>query len=337
MPESKRHIIEIQDVMSVWDFTRNSELGLDPTKLTHGSSKKAYWKCPAGHSWLSTIANRVSGTGCTYCTGKYVLEGFNNIGATHPALAAQLKDQELTSKITSGSNTAVWWVCGLGHEWWTSPNSRTNKQKILGCPYCSNHLVLAGYNDIHTTHPELSKNLVHESDGYKVTYGSGSKVLWNCPLQHCWLSTVRDISHGNGCPKCSNSVSAPELRLLESIPEARGQRKAAPRFYPDIFVEHLNLYVEYDGGRWHIDRVEWDTNRTKILLELGYKVVRIREISPWFDLKHLPMRHENLLQLNVERLPDNSHVAGLWRIIEEWATEPLIEGINDKHYRTRQK
>ena len=55
------------------------------------------------------------------------------------------------------------------------------------CPYCENKKVLAGYNDLKTTHPNIAKEWGIENyllgiggpEGYK--YNSTKQVYWKCP------------------------------------------------------------------------------------------------------------------------------------------------------------
>ena len=51
-----------------WHPTRNDDL--KPDSVTIRSGKKVWWKCPKGHEWQSTIANRSAGHGCPYCSGR---------------------------------------------------------------------------------------------------------------------------------------------------------------------------------------------------------------------------------------------------------------------------
>ena len=104
----------------------------------------------------------------------------------------------------SGSHQKVWWVCSKGHEWQADIVSRVYGG---GCPYCSNHKVLVGYNDLLTTnfdiatewHPYKNGNL-SPSD---FTSGSNKKVWWKCSLGHEWQTKIIQRSNGSGCPYCS--------------------------------------------------------------------------------------------------------------------------------------
>lgn len=53
------------ELMPEWDFEKNDT---SPTKIGRGSHYKAWWKCPFGHSFQSTVYNRTSGkSGCPIC------------------------------------------------------------------------------------------------------------------------------------------------------------------------------------------------------------------------------------------------------------------------------
>ena len=64
--------------------------GWDPKLVTAGSGKKVVWKCRKGHRYESTIGSRTGqGSGCSYCVGKKILAGFNDLATTHPKLARE--------------------------------------------------------------------------------------------------------------------------------------------------------------------------------------------------------------------------------------------------------
>lgn len=107
--------------------------------------------------------------------------------------------------ITTGSGKKVWWKCALGHEWEETPNRRSSKN---GCPFCSNHRVLVGYNDLATVIPILAKEWHPTKNGslspQNVTKGSNRKVWWLCNNGHEFEATVSNRSNGKGCPYCSS-------------------------------------------------------------------------------------------------------------------------------------
>jgi Zn finger protein HypA/HybF involved in hydrogenase expression len=93
------------------------------------------------------------------------------------------------------------WKCSQGHTWNASSNDRTTSK--TGCPVCSNQKVLAGFNDLSTTHPELAKEALGW-DPKTVVAGTGKKLKWKCKQGHIWEAKSSSRKSGAGCPVCSN-------------------------------------------------------------------------------------------------------------------------------------
>lgn len=56
------------ELMKEWDYQKNYEIGLDPSKIAPKAGKKAWWLCSKGHSYFTVIENRTRGiSGCPYC------------------------------------------------------------------------------------------------------------------------------------------------------------------------------------------------------------------------------------------------------------------------------
>ena len=54
------------ELVREWDFERNRNL--DPSQLTPGSNRKAWWKCcDCGYSWKAAIYKRSAGSQCPHC------------------------------------------------------------------------------------------------------------------------------------------------------------------------------------------------------------------------------------------------------------------------------
>lgn len=75
------------------------------------------------------------------------------------------------------SNKKVWWKCEKGHEYQAMVNARTGRGN--GCPYCSGHRVLAGFNDLETLRSNLMKEWNYNKNTdilpSQVTIGSEKK------------------------------------------------------------------------------------------------------------------------------------------------------------------
>ena len=128
------------DVAAEWDYSKNGQL--TPDSITPGSHEKIWWICAKGHSYPSAPYSRTreAGTGCPYCAGRKVLQGFNDLETLKPALASEwyqpLNGALQPSDVTLGSNKKVWWCCSENHVWEAYVFSRT-RFKGSGCPVCT--------------------------------------------------------------------------------------------------------------------------------------------------------------------------------------------------------
>ncbi len=173
--------------------------GWDPRKVIAGTPKKLQWKCSKGHSWIVNGNNRVNyKTHCPYCRNQKVLTGFNDLATTHPELAKEAHGWD-PAKVIAGSHKKYEWNCQYKHKW-----KSTVKDRVRGnsCPICSNKLLLEGYNDLATTHPELAKE-AHGWDPNKVIAGTTRKLKWKCSNGHIWNAVGYSRVFGSNCPTCS--------------------------------------------------------------------------------------------------------------------------------------
>lgn len=121
---------------SDWHSIKNGDLL--PTMVSIHSGRKVWWKCSLGHEWQASVANRVKGRGCPYCSNKKILQGYNDLATTNPEIASEwhpTKNETLLPTMVSlGSHKKVWWRCKNGHEW----QSKIENRKVgNGCPICA--------------------------------------------------------------------------------------------------------------------------------------------------------------------------------------------------------
>jgi len=142
--------------------------------------------------------------------------GVNDVATLRPDLAAEAFHWD-PATVLATSWKRLKWVCAVGHEWTASLGDRTRGN---GCPTCKGRRVLAGFNDLATTHPELAE----EADGWDpttVTKGHSSRVTWRCKSGHTWEATPNTRSQGIGCSGCAQyGFSAAKdgwLYLLEHL------------------------------------------------------------------------------------------------------------------------
>lgn len=206
-----------------WHPERNGSL--TPELVLASTTRRVWWRCQRGHEWQATVKERGRGAGCPVCGGQKVLAGFNDLASSYPLLAAEwhpVKNGALTPReVTVSSNRRIWWRCGLGHEWQASLYSRTRDQ--AGCPYCANRKVLAGFNDLATTQPEIAAQWHPALNGTltpeQVTAGSKHKAWWICPEGHVWKTVIhaRTGPRRTSCPICAGNISKKQQQRYERM------------------------------------------------------------------------------------------------------------------------
>ena len=279
---------ENSKLMNEYNFKKNTEFNLDT--LTLGSNKKIWWICSNGHEWEATVNNRKNGNSCPYCSNRKVLIGYNDLETTNPEISEEWnykKNIDFTPKdVTAGSNKKVWWICSKGHEWKYSIVDRIIKKN--GCPYCSNHRVLDGYNDLETTNPEISKEWNYKKNinltPKEVTAGSSKEVWWICSKGHEWKATVSHRTKGTRCPICMKERSTSLSEKIVYYYIKKYFKSALENYSPsnfgkrdlDIYIKELNVAIEYDGAQFHKD-YKRDLEKDVLCEKNNIKLYRIRE------------------------------------------------------------
>lgn len=237
----------------------------------------------------------------------------------------------IPNNITNKSCKKVGWTCEKGHKWKAIINTRA---KGTGCPYCSNHKVLVGYNDIPTTAPWMVK---YFQGGYneakKYTKGSGKKVIFVCP--ECGKLKDKLMSVGLlynsktircGCNDGKSQGEKMILGLLQQLQTNNNftefnqevgfkwcsfyspykQKQVTGRY--DFAIEEYKLIIEVDGGFHRKDNnmngqtVEEsqfiDSEKDRLANENGYEIIRVSDEG---NMKENILRSElnNIFDLSI--------------------------------------
>lgn len=232
------------------------------TTLKAHSTKKVEWKCPNGHIYEASPANRASGKNCPYCSGRQVMVGENDLATTHPEYVSGLVDTSLATRVTAGSDRKVAWRCANNpaHIWASGVRNRLCSSPNKGCPICANKIIIPGENDLATTCPDLAKELVEPTLATIVCAGSTQYVEWQCPVcGHQWAAAPAYRTYGGtGCPVCNRkSPSRKEQDLANTLRKLgldiiTGDRTILPRKQElDILIPDKSIAIEFNGCRWH--------------------------------------------------------------------------------------
>ena len=287
--------------------------GWDPRGITSGSSKKLSFKCEFGHSWEARISSRAIGkSGCPFCSGRQITPGFNDLATTHPEIAAEADGWD-PHGVKSTDITKRAWKCELGHSWKTSCRARRFDES--GCPFCSGNQVLAGFNDLATTNPELAA----EADGWDpkmISKGSDKVVAWLCPLGHQFNAR---ISHRtllqSGCPFCSNKkVLVGFNDLATTNPELAAE---ADGWDPKTLTEGSTKNVDWKCGLGH----QWKSRLRNRSLGIGCPSCALTGFDPnqagWLYL--IDNDSLEMFQIGISNFPDKrlkDHSKRGWEAME---------------------
>lgn len=215
-----------------WHPTKNGALTAED--VSGRSKDRAWWKCPVNpeHEWQARPLGRVSGSGCPQCAHASRGQGARSLAARFPAVAAQwhpTKNGKLKpSEVAAGAVRKVWWQCDQGHEWETSPNTRTSPTRA-GCPPCSRARVQAANaarNSVALRKPELAA-LWHptkngELEPSEIGIGSVKAAWWKCPAgpDHEWEATPAYMSlRKTLCPFCYGRRTSVTNSLAALFPD----------------------------------------------------------------------------------------------------------------------
>lgn len=128
------------EILKEWNYNKNNELDILPTKVFKGSHKKVWWICNENHEWQASISNRIKGRGCPVCSNRLIVKGINDLTTTHKEILKMwdykknMEDNILPEKLSYGSSQKVWWICpNCSNKWKQRINHIVNG---TGCPNC---------------------------------------------------------------------------------------------------------------------------------------------------------------------------------------------------------
>ena len=124
---------------------------------------------------------------------------------------------------TIGSGVKAWWHCNHGHDWKAAICDRIRGR---GCPYCSNKLLLKGYNDLETMCPWITmrwdyfmNRMMRLGEPSDYLYGSHAKVWVKCgnPLHPSRYLSIQAIMDNYHCLYCIGKLPVKGINDLETL------------------------------------------------------------------------------------------------------------------------
>jgi hypothetical protein len=260
---NRRESIAIEfpdEVDKYWLYETNNELGLDPTKLTIGSSKEAFFKCPIdGHEWISRITSVAKGSwqkgnsGCPACRGFTVIEATSLISNYSERIAQYWdykKNDEINifpDKVTNGSQKEAWFKCpDDGYEWRTRIGSITKSSWKLGnsgCARCASGWTIDAIRQFVASLEVHIPNLT-QAELYKIFEQSGVLDTKNAE----GLKIVKDIIKGKLTgQKLRDVIQGKESQSAESEVDSAYTLNADDEIKSSDTATSLNIFFEAES------------------------------------------------------------------------------------------
>ena len=245
-------------------------------------------------------------------------------------------------KITISNGKSPNWQCTIDsrHKW----KSRVADRATQGCPYCSNHRIMVGYNSMWDTNKKLASMLMNPDDGYKYMQTSGEKVDWECPeceefIKNKQIAFVKN--RGLFCPNCSDGKSYPEKFMYYVLKELELEFEWEKVFLwsdekrYDFYVEYNNHkiliechgkqhYEESPRGRSLQEEQENDRYKYEMAIKNGideYIVIDCRESSLSFIKK-------SIINSNVFEIFENQGIIN-WDKVAILSEKSLVLEVNE--------
>ncbi len=193
-----------------------------PSRVGKSDRRLYWWRCHAcDTTWQASPASRVIGySGCPTCADR--INHGDSLMAKSPQLAAlwrpELNEGKTALEVKGGdfSRKFKWRTCEDDrHIYESTIGERVRSTKRFGteaasCPICLNRVTITGVNDLATTHPEISAELIAGGnegiDATKINSGNGGNYWWKCADGHRYQLPLRKRTYtGQDCPYCTRA------------------------------------------------------------------------------------------------------------------------------------
>lgn len=230
--------------------------------------------------------DHLAGKGCKKCANDNLKSDFKYFLKKSKEIHGNLYKYPYNDYITSTSKIRI--ICKKHGEFKQIACSHTRGQ---GCPKCK-----ADKNGSRQTRQgnEVLKDMflkhnykyLYPDFSYKKTH---SKINISCKEHGLFKQSISKHLRGQGCPKCTNIVSKPEIELSYFIKSLNMKIQTSTRkyIYPyelDIYIPSLKKAIEFNGEWWHYNHSNptckprgYHAMKSNLCREKGIKLLHIRE------------------------------------------------------------
>lgn len=197
----KSPLSEHKEVARYWDADLNEDT---PDEISATSPSKRWFKCENGHTSLRVVRDVVeTGFMCRACRTTDPITNYDDLMAYYD----DSRDPETITR--NNYYSKIRWLCPVCHQRFVSPvKTMFGRLRSRGtmCPICGYYELVPGINDLATTRPDLSSELVDPTQAEKVTEYSNDKLKWRCmvnPHHPPYTTTPKQRVKGVGCKTCT--------------------------------------------------------------------------------------------------------------------------------------
>lgn len=286
---------DIPELSTRWACDLND--GVDKSSVPAGTRKRYWWRCQTepAHVWKSSPHDLPKR--CPICHPRHPVFA-QSLAGLYPKIADEidrtLPSQPKAEDLFPQSNKKLTWRCRHGHSYQATVQQRTKHERqcpeclVLGLVFPSKsgrrlstcYNLLTEFPDIASElHPSLNGNV----DASRVSPKTSKKFFWQCTRNpnHVWQTSVSNRTRlGSGCPYCYNQTSRGEIRVYAEIrsvfANVEHRRRVNGREI-DVWLETMQIGIEYDGAFWHKDTEDQDNKKIGVFERNGISLIRIRE------------------------------------------------------------
>jgi hypothetical protein len=265
--------------------------------------------CPIHKIFEQHPGSHMNNANCPACSCIKVAKSITKTRETFISQAMKLHDgfYDYSKFIYINNNTKGIIICPIHGEFLQTPGNHLAGQ---GCSKCR-------YAKLAILQPKPQQQFIDEAiklhnnlyDYSLVVYvNANTKVEIICPIHGSFWQTPHHHLHGDGCPRCSKSISKKEVKFLDYLGIKQRQVKILNKKV-DGYDEETNTIYEFLGDYWHGNPDKFKANelnktckktfgelytatmdRFSRLKALGYEVKYIWET----DWKEFNNKHEDI-------------------------------------------
>ena len=261
------------------------------------------WECAEGHRWSTSYNSIQQGSGCPCCAGVAT-----KVSDDYSRLAGEAGLVWL-GPVPANSKGTTRWRCPEGHLVQKSFNA---VQACNGCLECSG-LAPKSPTDYH----ELASKRGFEWLGRDAP-NTHTSTLWRCSKGHEWEAAYTTIHQGHGCPQCldlvnGKLVSKAQRRICTMVDGELNAPLGRHRIDVAKTVDDIRIAIEYDSWFFHGKKEENDRAKDEVLLNDGWRVLRIR------SNRLVPSKCQ--LDEAIEQLVDGDTYLDI--VLDDWGEGPV--------------